>query len=433
MDRQAAEYLHAVLSDIEPELAASALEPLQRLVARPGAGDALIVAVVGTSGVGKSELINLLAGTRVVTAGPLRPTTTEIAVWGDINAAYLSGRRVPGPNRPDRLVLVDTPPVEHYPGAVASLLYLVDAVVFVTSPDRYADAVTATLLDTIREIGVPTRAVFSAPAPLRSDLEQIVRDAELKLRIPVEAVVADDIEPLRTLLTEMVNAKSQIAVQRDQAAATMSSRRARDVAGVLYERVAAAQVEIDRADAAFAAASIDHAGLAAATDLEWDQAATSIEVLVREATDGAVAAWRASADLDRLLVPIESDPTLALPDIDPEPIAVWHRSTVEIGREAVKRRWLHPRRTRAVRDQLWRLSIDFSRRPSQPVRSALRDQLPDLRIDRNDAFAEAVRLAGAARAEVLKSRLDPLDGVTPEEIINAADALVAVEPVPRDA
>lgn len=433
MDRQAAEYLHAVLSDIEPELAASALEPLQRLVARPGAGEALIVGVVGTSGVGKSELINLLAGTRVVTAGPLRPTTTEIAVWGDINPAYLSGRRVPGPNRPDRLVLIDTPPVEHYPGAVASVLYVVDAVVFVTSPDRYADAVTAALLDTIREVGVPTRAVFSAPAPLRSDPEQIVRDAELKLRIPVEAVVVDDIESLRTLLTEMVHTKREITAQRDQAAATMSSRRAKEVAGVLHERVAAAQIEIDRVDATFAAASIDRAELAAAADLDWDQAATALETLVSEATDGAIAAWSTSADLDRLLVPIESDPTRELPDVDPEPIEAWHRSTVDIGRDAVKRRWLHPRRSRAVRDQLWRLSIDFSRSPSKPVRSALRDQLADLRTDRNDAFVEAIRLAGVPRAEMLKARLDPLDGVTPEEIINAADALVAVELVQRDA
>jgi energy-coupling factor transporter ATP-binding protein EcfA2 len=433
MDRQAADYLHAVLSDIEPELAASALEPLQRLVARPGAGDALIVAVVGTSGVGKSRMINLLAGTRVVTAGPLRPTTTEIAVWGDIDAAYLPGRRVPGPNRPDRLVLIDTPPVEHYPDIVASLLYLVDAVIFVISPDRYADAVTAALLDTIREGGVPARAVFSAPVPSMADLDLVVRDAEVKLRVPVEAVVTEDIEPLRTLLTEMVHTKQQIVAQRDQTAATMSSRRAKDVADVLFERVAGAQREIDRVDAAFAGATIDRAELASAADLDWDQAAISIDALAREATDDAIAGWRAEADLDGFPVPLETDPTIGLPDIDPEPIMTWHQSTDEIGRAAIKRRWLHPRRTRAVRDQLWRLSIDFARHPTKPVRKALREQLADLRTDRNEAFVEAVRRAGAGRIETLKDRLDPLEGVTPEEITLAANALIADEPVPSDA
>ena len=150
MDRQRAEQLYALLSEVEPELAEPALQPLERLLTREGAGDALIVAVVGTSGVGKSELINLLAGTRVVTAGPLRPTTTEIAVWGDIADTYLPGRRVPGPNRPDRVVLIDTPPAEHYPDTIAGLLHRVDAVLFVISPDRYADAITATLLETVR-------------------------------------------------------------------------------------------------------------------------------------------------------------------------------------------------------------------------------------------------------------------------------------------
>ena len=127
MDRQRAEQLHALLSDIEPELAEPALQPLERLARTRSVGDALIVAIVGPSGVGKSELINLLASSRVVTAGPLRPTTTEIAVWGDIADTYLPGRRVPGPNRPDRVVLIDTPPAEHYPDTIAGLLHLVDA------------------------------------------------------------------------------------------------------------------------------------------------------------------------------------------------------------------------------------------------------------------------------------------------------------------
>ena len=433
MDRQAADYLNAILSDLEPELAAPALEPLQRLVARPGAGDALIVAVVGTSGVGKSRMINLLAGTRVVTAGPLRPTTTEIAVWGDIDPAYLPGRRVPGPNRPDRLVLIDTPPVEHFPDAVASLLYLVDAVLFVVSPDRYADAVTATLLETIRERGVPTRCVFSASAVPVDGLDRVVRDAEMKLRIPVEAIVTDEVEPLQSLVTEMVHSKDQIVAQRDQTAASMTSLRAMDVADVLFERVSAAQVEIDRADAAFAAAKLDRAKLVGATNLDWDEAADAIASLTRGATNAAVADWRANTDLDGLPFDLKSDPTIDLPDIDPEPLTAWHRSTNEIGRAAMKRRWLHPRRARAVRDQLWRLSIDFDRGPTKPVRKALRDQLADLRTSRNEAFAGAVRLAAVGRLTSLKARLDPLNGVAPEEVAGAASALVPDKSGSRDA
>jgi hypothetical protein len=316
---------------------------------------------------------------------------------------------------------------------VASLLYLVDAAIFVISPDRYADAVGAALLDTIREVGVPVRAVFSVPARSMPDLDLVVRDAEVKLRVPVEVVVTEEIEGLRTLLTEMVHAKQDIVAQRDEAAAAVSSQRAQDVAEALGERVAAAQVEIDGLDAAIAAATIDQEQLAAAADLAWDRAAISIQELADDATSGAIARWRAEANLDGLPFPLEADPMIGLPGIDPEPVATWHQSTVEIGRAAVKRRWLHPRRTRAVRDQLWRLSIDFARVPTKPVRKGLKDLLPDLRTERREALAEAVRRAGAGRVEALKALLDPIDAVTPEELTIAARALVADESVPVDA
>ena len=425
MDRQRAEQLHALLSEIEPELAEPALPPLERLLGRGSAGDALIVAVVGTSGVGKSELINLLAGVRVVTAGPLRPTTTEIAVWGDIADTYLPGRRVPGPNRPDRVVLVDTPPAEHYPDTIASLLHLVDAVLFVISPDRYADAITATLLDTVRERGIPIRVVLSMVGPPPPDPNRLIRDAKHKLGIQIDAVVAQDIAPLRAVLTEMVKVSDAIVARRDQAATTFVAERVEEVVAALEIRAEEAHVLIDRADAEFSRAGIDRLELAAAADLEWDDAALEITRLARDATDQAIAAWTAGVVRDGIAPHNEIDPGRWLPEIDPHPIDEWHQVTVDVGRRATKRRLLHPLRSRAVRDQLWRLSIDFGRRPTKKVRKALRDRIPDLRIERNAAFVESIRLSGGARIDAFQARLDPLGGVSPESIRDAATALAA--------
>ncbi len=425
MDRQRAEQLHALLSDIEPELAEPALQPLERLLARGSAGDALIVAIVGPSGVGKSELINLLASSRVVTAGPLRPTTTEIAVWGDIADTYLPGRRVPGPNRPDRVVLIDTPPAEHYPDTIAGLLHLVDAVLVVISPDRYADAITATLLETVREFGIPARAVLSMVGPPLPDTNRLIRDAENKLGIEIDAVVAQDVGPLRAVLTEMVSVRDAIVARRDRAATVFVADRAEQVVAELDVRAAEAKVLIERADAAFSGAGIDRLELASAADLEWDNAALEITRLAREATDRAIATWTAGVVRDRIAPNNDIDPSRWLPEIDPRPINDWYHATVEVGRRAVKRRWRHPRRSRTVRDQLWRLSIDFGRRPTKKVRKALRDRIPDLRIERNASFVEAIRLAGSARIDAFRARLDPLGGVSPESVREAAMALAS--------
>ena len=425
MDRQRAEQLHSLLSEIEPELAEPVLQPLERLVRRESAGDALIVAVVGTSGVGKSELINLLAGSRVVTAGPLRPTTTEIAVWGDIADTYVPGRRVPGANRPDRVVMIDTPPAEHYPDTIAGLLHLVDAVLFVTSPDRYADAITATLLETVRERGIPTRVVLSMVGPPPSDANRMIRDAEHELGIEIDAVIAQDVGPLRAVLTEMVAVRDAIVARRDRAAALLVAERAEEVVATLGIRAEEAQALVDRADAAFARAGINRLELASAADLEWSDAALEITRLARAATDRAVALWTAGVVGDGIAPDREIDPGRWLPEIDQRPIDDWHQATVDVGRRAIKRRWLHPRRSRAVRDQLWRLSIDFGRRPTKKVRKALRDRIPDLRIERNAAFVEAIRLAGSARIDAFLARLDPLGGVMPEAIRDAATELAA--------
>ena len=423
MDRNGAEQLHTLLTRIEPALAEPVLQPLERLLARPSAGDALIVAVIGASGVGKSKLVNLLAGSRIVTAGPLRPTTTEIAVWGDIDATYLPGRRVPGANRPDRVVLIDTPPAEHYPDTVADLLHLVDAVLFVISPDRYADAITATLLDTVRERGIPTRIVLSAIDATADQLDALVRDAELRYSLVVEAVVADDVDPLRTVLSEMVHERDAIIVRRDTAAADFCARRAAEVADTLVEKAGAAQVLIDRADTAFRHVGIDEAELASAAEMGWDDAAVAIAASARAATDRAMESWATEIEQEGIEGPAAIEGGPLLPEIDLHPINAWHHDITTNGVGAVKRRRLHPRRSKAVRDQLWRLAIDFARRPTRQVRKAVKRRLPDLRIEGRSTFVAAIRDAGTARIEAFKAHLDPLGGLDPDDIRDAAATL----------
>ncbi|MEU1366539.1 GTPase [Streptomyces sp. NPDC005803] len=118
-----------------------------------------VVAVAGASGSGKSTLFNALAGTQISETGLRRPTTSApiACSWTDGAAGLLDRLAIPGRlrRRPQAggtaadealqgLVLVDLP--DHDSAAaghrdqVDRVLALVDAVIWVVDPEKYADA-----------------------------------------------------------------------------------------------------------------------------------------------------------------------------------------------------------------------------------------------------------------------------------------------------
>ncbi|MEU2245760.1 GTPase [Streptomyces sp. NPDC019224] len=118
-----------------------------------------VVAIAGASGSGKSTLFNALAGAQLSETGLRRPTTSSALAcsWTDGAAGLLDRLAVPGRlrRRPQPggeaadealqgLVLVDLP--DHDSAArghrdqVDRVLALVDAVIWVVDPEKYADA-----------------------------------------------------------------------------------------------------------------------------------------------------------------------------------------------------------------------------------------------------------------------------------------------------
>ncbi len=209
--------------------------------------DAYVLALVGGTGVGKSSLLNALAGTTVSTASVRRPTTNEPVAWvpaadrdglvpllawlgvDDIREHEADGLR--------SVAILDLPDMDSvettHRERVEAVLPKVDAVAWVTDLEKYHDAV---LHDTFLRTWVPRldrQAVIvnKADRLADDDRSRIRRDLEADMgrrltaggreAVPVlltTAAPAPDVDELRAWLVEGAAAK---AVVRARVAATI--------------------------------------------------------------------------------------------------------------------------------------------------------------------------------------------------------------------
>jgi len=256
----------------------------------------LLMVVGGSTGAGKSTLVNSLVGAPVSAAGVLRPTTRAPVLvchpddvrWFEDERilpglARTSGGRaepgglqlVPAAALPAGLALLDAPDIDSVVEAnralAGQLLAAADSWLFVTTAARYADAVPWDMLHAARDRGtavslvlnrVPPDAVEEVPAHLREMLrERGLEDTELL--VVEETVPADGLLPAAALapvrgwldaLAADAHARGEL-VRRTLAGALDSvPPRVRVVQGALAEQEAAAAALRDGAAHAYESA-----------------------------------------------------------------------------------------------------------------------------------------------------------------------------------
>lgn len=209
----------------------------------PRATDAeapLLVVIMGSTGAGKSSLLNALAGGPVSPSGVLRPTTRQpVAVVHPEDAGGHFEQIVERAKLDVRLdafgrrglAIVDAPDFDSAEGAnresALHLLAIADLVIFVTTATRYADQAPWEVVGRARARGLPFRAVLNrlpaddaAAEAVLDDFRNLLERAGANRNadvVPIregaldperDALAADAIAPIREALDALVASDS---------------------------------------------------------------------------------------------------------------------------------------------------------------------------------------------------------------------------------
>jgi GTP-binding protein EngB required for normal cell division len=234
------------------EEAAAARAVARRVGRRAGfGGEVYVMALAGGTGVGKSSVLNALAGTKVSEVKAVRPTTDLPVAWAagrrrDDVAPLLEWLKVSRvvPHDGKRLadtVLLDLPDVDSvkadHRATVDVLLPRIDAVTWIVDPEKYDDARMHAYWRSLAPHAERLRFVLNKADRLSENDRRLVAD-DLRARLvaagiprPVLHVVSartgDGVDALRDSLADAAHAKVIVAAKleadRADAAAALAS------------------------------------------------------------------------------------------------------------------------------------------------------------------------------------------------------------------
>jgi hypothetical protein len=361
------------------------------------------VVLVGCTGVGKSYLVNYLAGREVVEASVIRPTTTSIVT------ADLSGWAV-----------TDTPAWGLDTAATEKILADADIGVLVVTPSRYADAATRAAWNSLEEC--PQKLVALNRQRGTSEEKAVVL-ASVVERFDVESIVAIDesggSHRLRDEILALVSGLSAADARRAIALNT-----ARNAAQHIARTVTAGSRDLSRlSDAVASVARPSSIGQRSLSVREgWHE--TEQEVL--EEIDGMLdnldleivksyGGELSSRILSQMSRSQRADVGAAL--------ATWRSNSAERFQAAATIRW-RPMATRHVIDDAsWKLGVNPSVVVSKRVRRVVGSSFENLVDETHDELLAIADEAAGFRIGDWESSIDEAGSFKPGELLAAADAL----------
>ncbi|MGQ0608849.1 MAG: GTPase [Chloroflexota bacterium] len=253
--------------------AAKARHVARRVARRAGFGGSVyVMALAGGTGVGKSSVLNALAGSVVSEARATRPTTDRPVAWvaddrRDEVAPLLDWLKVDqvvghGDERLGDVAILDLPDVDsvrsEHRAMVDTLLPRIDAVTWVVDPEKYDDARVHFYWRAMAPHADRLRFVINKSDRLTEDEGRVIAD-DLRARLiaddiprPVIHVVSsrdgDGVERLRSELEDAAHAKVIIAAKMEADRAATANRLARS-AGIDPEVGYAPLLAVERREA----------------------------------------------------------------------------------------------------------------------------------------------------------------------------------------
>lgn len=170
-------------------------------------GDVYVMALVGGTGVGKSSVLNTLAGEEVSPARALRPTTEKPLAWVANGAReeirplldWLGVERVVGHDQTDLagVAILDLPDVDsvrlEHRATVDALLPRIDAVAWVVDPEKYDDERLHEYLRRLAPHAERMRFIFNKADRLDENQQQMLID-DFRGRLSADGVDGASIE-----------------------------------------------------------------------------------------------------------------------------------------------------------------------------------------------------------------------------------------------